>query len=652
MTIPPSSSTTNAGSSRETHAVVQGVGEVKTSAQANAAKQQQQQAESESKNDTGTKRHIRPKVRKQNNRKVATSAKVSVNDSNDDKSVKEVTQKMGAWMGLGEAKSSGAPSPSAPPKVAPSSATIVETNTIPVTMKPDPGFSSTIISTTAPVVAADGNNKASTTPATMVETTMKAPATTTGILKKAPKYSTQSNKSGGVILSQQPPNNPMPQPMVSKSKPVIMKDVVVERDPSRPLPPRSNLLQNGTGVDSLSGAKSKPSSASGAVEGYVPKFSKKMEKKTIVKISEPSKKNKTATGSIQQPTTATIKTGHDVPIIKDDDDDETDPLVLASVAELFQAAGEELPVDVDPTKVTADTKVLEADIAFTCMSQEQYQETKQQEKQEQYKVFMGRQDIFSDGDDIPDENNGRPQGSIDPEFQNDENNLQGLNSNNQGENDMGGSPEYDGSPMVDGDDNDDLMDLFMGGDDSDSDEEESDVEPPEPRAFLKLWNVLSEWITPEAVLWLERLSANIDIGSGEYDWAPQVDRSDIGASRCAGLMAMIKMNIPKCLAELGQPDDMRRTAERRLADLLRTFDYSRPMAKLDLRLWRAMTCILLDMVLVTPMSSIDLGAKKSSDTSKPQGLPLPAQVAAVGMSLEEYRYLTNSAIRSLGEGKQ
>ena len=117
-----------------------------------------------------------------------------------------------------------------------------------------------------------------------------------------------------------------------------------------------------------------------------------------------------------------------------------------------------------------------------------------------------------------------------------------------------------------------------------------------------LWQALSDWLTPEAVAWVNGLekeyfvqqqqqqndenannkeTSNIAaavVVSSSSDWAPQVDRSDIGASRCAGLMAMIKLYLPTAMKELKRSEDLRRIAERRLADLLRCFDYSMPTA--------------------------------------------------------------------------
>ena len=649
--------------------------------------------------------HIRPKVRRHNNNNNSNdqTTKVDVVTTDGGSGINKpispkqggndtstsTKQRMDAWMGIGGCSGSGTTTPEKK-KVNPnlgvttssSSVTASEKGTKPTTAAASsPGFSTVIVSNSPPPTAIAGTdiNRSSTD----TDTSSKpASVAAKGILKKAPKYSS----SPSTILSSYPSEMEQPTPPEStkSSKPIIRNDIIVERDPSRPLPPRSVLTTIGSSA--ASGSIVAPS---GSVEGYVPKFSmkleKKMKKKTI-QITEPPTKNeapqsvttkakasrfsKEAPRQQQQPMMTSVASSADE--ISDVDakrksagdgdiNHNDDALVISSVAELFEFAGHQLPDEVDPTKITTDTKMLEADISFTCMTAEQYQQTKDQERTEQYEVFMGRQDIFTSSDnDIDNDNPSNEMPEDEARI------IQSTSENQESVQDNGNAnlsgaavsefPEYDGNEMED--DNDDLMDMLMGGSDddgSDAEDEESDVEPPEPRAFLKLWNVLSEWITPEAMDWLARLSTELTEardGNGVTssimtDWTPQVDRTDIGASRYAGLIAMIKMNIPKCLSELNQPEDMRRTAERRLADLLRTFDYSRPMAKLDLRLWRAMTCVLLDMVLiVTPAAEEEIPSECQAPTYQ---TTLPIQITEVGMSLEEYRYLTRSAIQSLGK---
>jgi hypothetical protein len=290
---------------------------------------------------------------------------------------------------------------------------------------------------------------------------------------------------------------------------------------------------------------------------------------------------------------------------------EEEPLILNSLAELMEAAGETLPQRRDGAAIITDvTKMVEAEIAFSVMTQDQYESKlsalkreRDEEVKDQMKIFMGRKNVFGD-----DENDDEDGGS--------------ASDNDNDEDDEG------------------MMELLMGSDvnddgDANDDDNEEDRHSREPRAFLLLWQALTNWMTHITVSWVVALE---DAENGrqhravmETEWAPMVDRSDIGASRCAGVMAMIRLNLSGCMGELGQPAEGRRRAEKRLTDILRTFDYSRENPRLPVSLWKAMTCILLGMVLV----------ETRSDPSTSQ---LPPSVAAVGMTLEEFRYLARTTV--------
>jgi len=80
-------------------------------------------------------------------------------------------------------------------------------------------------------------------------------------------------------------------------------------------------------------------------------------------------------------------------------------------------------------------------------------------------------------------------------------------------------------------------------------------------------------------------------------------------------------------------------AETRLADLLRTMDFSQPTPKLNTNLWRAMTVIFLRMVLYRK----DGNSPMTIDDNT-----VPDSIKIVGMTKEEYLYLTQSSLTSLG----
>lgn len=295
--------------------------------------------------------------------------------------------------------------------------------------------------------------------------------------------------------------------------------------------------------------------------------------------------------------------------------DDDDPLIFNSLADMMETAGT-LP---DPNSKEAPA-VVEAELSFSCMDPNEYEQEQQQIEEED-----------------------EPEPWDDAMVQEDD---------------------------AEDDDDDASWDGFFGNDDED--EEEEYAEPREERAFLKLWTAVAQWITPQAVEYVGHLQEQQRAQSGqEFAWdtdcVPQFDRTDVGASRCAGLMALLQMHIPRCLEELRRPMEERRVAEKRLTDLLRSWDYSRPISiKLDIRLARALTCVLLDTVL---------GA---TDRPGPIELPLSCTVSlraglfacraclglvayhsfsfsrccfsqVVGMNQEEYRYLTRSAITSFGK---
>lgn len=71
----------------------------------------------------------------------------------------------------------------------------------------------------------------------------------------------------------------------------------------------------------------------------------------------------------------------------------------------------------------------------------------------------------------------------------------------------------------------------------------------------------------------------------------------------------------------------------RLGDFLRTFDYSREAPKLGVKMWKAITCILLDLVMIESRREASVAT-------------VPPAVSAVEMTIDEYRYLTRSAVQT------
>jgi hypothetical protein len=181
---------------------------------------------------------------------------------------------------------------------------------------------------------------------------------------------------------------------------------------------------------------------------------------------------------------------------------------------------------------------------------------------------------------------------------------------------------------------DDHEDSLWFGDDDDDDEEPGESRPP--RLFAILWSAISQWVTPPAVAYVCQLVA-CDDNATTMSSPPAYDTTDIGASRCAGLQALLKMHCRKCWREdLAQDVSQLRMIEQRLGDLLRCFDYGQPSPKLNTAQAKALTCVLLDIVANRTDSALD-----KNDA-------VPSCCAEQGMTLDEYSYLTRSAINNFG----
>jgi hypothetical protein len=227
------------------------------------------------------------------------------------------------------------------------------------------------------------------------------------------------------------------------------------------------------------------------------------------------------------------------------------------------------------------------------------------------KISIGR-DLFPDDDDSLDEN-----GSANAE--------QSLHE---------ASGQSCALDMISDDDN-----IFQGA----SDNIEPTMEAPEPRAFLKIWQAVSGWVTPEATAAVKhfQLYPLTRMMTKMQDKEPvldnlQFDTSDVGSSRCGGLMAMVRLHLGKSLDELDLDKTIfRKTVQERIALLLMRFDYSEAIVKLDTQTWRAMTTIFVSIV-----NGINLFP------SSPASALLPKSVVAAGLVPDEYKYLSQSALLS------
>eukprot|EP00980_Cylindrotheca_fusiformis_P021173 scaffold8136_cov127-Cylindrotheca_fusiformis.AAC.13 len=531
--------------------------------------------------------HIRPRIRKSAGGQKNNNNKKTVQAASAAAPVQELEQRMEAWMGLN----------SSPPSTEAGASNADATSKKPSGILKTPKYSFSSITTTTMA------NESLTQ-----RTTIEQTGTDIGEEEEDTNTTSPMENVSDSIQGQ------------AAAPAVICERFVIERDPyHRPNKSKNKNRQKETQTAQGSHA---------AVEGYETKTALSPSSPLVTFSKNPGPRPTTTTDSSTRQSEEDINSSsspqtEQLPNVGsavaqgtkknvDAKDDESPMIVLNSLEELFEAAGQELPKD--RSTITPDTKLVEADMAFSVMTQEQYGEKMTQmkreleaEREDVYKMFRGTENIFGDDDEIGSSSQAESDGDSDGEDEDDEEFLEFLMEHGE-------------------------------GDDYDDDGEAEVAPPPLPRAFTLIWTALAEWLTPEAVEWMARLEHPEKSSSSSNEplyrngWTPQVDRSDIGASRCAGLMAMIKMYLPSSMDAMNHPADMRRTAEHRIGDFLRTFDYSSEAPKLPTKMWKTITCILLDMVLIETRA-------KTVDS-------VPPSVEAVGMTIEEYKYLTRKAVQT------
>jgi len=408
---------------------------------------------------------------------------------------------------------------------------------------------------------------------------------------KRPKYSSavqiqQVPLEGNLDDDQEEPEN------TRKKKSVFKQDRIQEREPSHP-----------NGQPKVDIASINQSSAM-SVEGYEPQMDHNK------RIASTALKNDTANNATEQ------QHQRDEKEEEYKDDAEGEPLILNSLADMMEIAGTLPSQDLND-----NPQVVEAELEFSCLSPEEYRQQlilqgiEEQEAAEKMKSSDKPEWRYPNQPvSIPDDGytGGNPV-SDDEEH---------LNENSDNDS-KGGFGFWD----------------LMG---DEEDEEEAVVAPP--RAFRIIWECLSPLITPESGAFLRRLKRehDMDTGTGSY-LITATPNSELELSRSNGFMAMLRMYLSRSLKELGQAVETRRKAEQRLQGLLYTFSFSRPAAKLETAQWKALTCILLEVVLF--LGDASHGAEPASTSAGESGLPRSVQ--SVGMTNDEYHYLVKNTFRVL-----
>ena len=242
----------------------------------------------------------------------------------------------------------------------------------------------------------------------------------------------------------------------------------------------------------------------------------------------------------------------------------------------------------------------------------------------------------------------------------------------------------------DDDDDDVLMDALKQHSQHRGIDTETTPSPQPPRTFLLFWNAISQWVTPPAVEFIHQLrnTTTASTTTNTYE-IPTLERkelpyhpvpataplpqqlltmtyqqpNDIALSRCHGLMTMVQLQTSRCWKEYMNVHErffnsssscsmdenditintrsiaLLRHAEQQVATLLRCLDYAQPTPKFNTIQIRALTCLLLDMVLV----GTSIGTA-STTLSTAAVVPLPC--TTLGMTWDEYNYLVQSSILS------
>ena len=326
---------------------------------------------------------------------------------------------------------------------------------------------------------------------------------------------------------------------------------------------------------------------------------------------------------------------------------EQGPKIIKSLAELIEL-GKQANAHLEDTGEEENGEkmetVIEAKMEFKCISENEYEAAIEKAKETGISVeeYVAQQENDAEADDIEKESM-----NIEEEMEEEE------HVTIETEDDIFQQDDY-----MDEDEEGDIFEFFG----EEQQEEEEALPEPELRAFMILWNALKAWITADAVDVLKKYKSECfsskDDSEGyritkqdPFGKSKKEQPCDVHLSRCAGLMNMLKMNLTKCLDDCGYSADdgyTIKTAETRLYEFVQFFDYSEPMVKFHSDMWKALTVILLNIVL--PRYDLAFEGKSGIIVQDHAELTLPPMLREVGITVEEYKYLVNSAIPSLDLG--
>jgi hypothetical protein len=468
----------------------------------------------------------------------------------------------------------------------------------------------------------------------------------------------------------------------------LIRDVVVERDPKLA---QQHRLQTQTAA---AAAPSPPGPSQGAVasaiEGYAPATSVRTTGATLISTPPGASAADGGVPSAMMVTTAQPTAAPASAFSAGDKPKSCGPTVIKSISQLVslaqgtsKQAAEGIDVaDIRRRQEAGEEVALETDMAFSCMTEEEYKETLDMAKQMQ--IGDSKESSRGDGsdqkiddddhDNDSDDNEEDGEGVTDTDFE------EGCMLNKASDEPSMEEVFFGRQQPIFGDDTDDVDDSenesrmseyevdggthggsgFMDFFGADEDDSVGEVEPA-PKPFILLWNAMSSWITPETTGQIQEWQAEQEVAGGDASAVvppptlrQPYDLSDIGASRCGGLMSMVKMHLPRALEELGYNKSdgrVRLLAQSRLANFVRTFNYSDASPKFDSSLWRALTVILVNICFPSSVLYPDIhGTQSAQEGSEGQRASVPASILHCGISGSEYKYLVNSAMKSLAAG--
>ncbi len=343
-----------------------------------------------------------------------------------------------------------------------------------------------------------------------------------------------------------------------------------------------------------------------------------------------------------------------------------------------------------------NTSAIETDVQFQCMTKSEYKSAVDVSKL----LGMSVNEFLSKQKEVIENERKEKESKSNKEQQ-----QQSSSSQYDYENDDNSTTDTETNiEEDDNNDEDDLLSFFAPDSDDEEGDEDSVIiyDPKSQRSFLTLWNALSTWITPQSVFVLQKYRNDLfdfdhdekyrAVTTAQVDPLLSTDQnnypssSDIAISRCEGLMSMMKMNLSKALTDLGYnksistatttttttntitnaattataatatataaatvvDEQIRQMAHSRLAEFIQSFDFSEPMVKFDTKMWYAMSVVLLDILL--PSDKEQDEAKKNGEVKDWIMRDLPSSIVAVDVNVEEYYYLTHTAIPTLSKG--